>query len=563
MSHLSKVFNKVPVKVQKRSGFDLSHENLFTATVGTLIPASVEEVMPGDVVSVGGAMSVELPPLATNFKGRVDARLEAFFVPNRLLWAGWQDFICQDPNHKPVVPGFSVPTSIPKLALKATNTGVGTLADYLGCRNLTLTGATTLTVNALPFLAYQKIWDDWYRDSNIQNPFFLDGVNNVGSGDYYASGSPYIRSTGNLSLNGTLSTTNGSWTGYNNRKVYELAQRNFAKDYFTTMTTAPQAGAASELEFSINADSTGATLINADTVSDGDSLGSGKFSIASLRAANALQKWLERNNIAGTRYYDQILAHYGVLPSDAVFQRSVLLGAETVPVIVNSIASTNNNSPGTGSQYSDVSSTIGKNPYGKTIGAQFGNGRAFGKDRLINNFEVKEHGYIIILFSLVPHAYYSTGCRRYLAYRDGSSDFAFPEFAGIGDQEVYKYEMFSGALTDASMPVLGYSQRYAEYKYHDDEVHGLLADGQSLKSFVLQRGFDTTVSLNTSMLEIPKNYMDNVMVTSTAVSGFNAIVDCYFDAKYLRPLPEYSLPTLCESEGEGKKIYVNKGGTRL
>ena len=88
MSHLSKVFNKVPVKVQKRSGFDMSHENLFTAKVGTLIPASVEEVMPGDVVSVGGAMSVELPPLATNFKGRVDARLEAFFVPNRLLWAG-------------------------------------------------------------------------------------------------------------------------------------------------------------------------------------------------------------------------------------------------------------------------------------------------------------------------------------------------------------------------------------------------------------------------------------------------------------------------------------------
>ena len=323
------------------------------------------------------------------------------------------------------------------------------------------------------------------------------------------------------------------------------------------MTTQPQAGAAAELEWTIPGSD-----IN-DVVSGSSQSVSTGFSIASLRAANALQKWLERNNIAGTRYYDQILAHYGVLPSDAVFQRAVLLGAMTNPVIVNSIASTNNNNPGTGSQYADVTATIARNPYGKTTGAQFGRGNAFGKDRLINNFEVKEHGYIIILFSLVPHAYYSTGCRRYLAYRDASSDFAFPEFAGIGDQEVYKYEMFSGALTDPSEPVLGYSQRYAEYKYHDDEVHGLLTDGQSLDSFVLQRGFDTTVSLNSSMLEIPTNFMDEVMVVTSSVSGFNAIVDCYFDAKYLRALPEYSLPTLCENEGSGHKVLVNKGGTRL
>lgn len=542
MSHLSKVFNKVPVKVQKRSGFDMSHENIFTAKVGTLIPASVEEVMPGDVVSVGSAISVELPPLATNFKGRVDARLEAFFVPNRLLWAGWKDFICQDPNHKPAVPGYTVATAIPKVGITGGQTGVGTLADYLGCRDIAVTSPTTLTLNALPFLAYWKIWDDWYRDSNIQQPYFFEGITSA-STSYYAAGSPYLRTSGILS-NNSSATTNGSYNGYNGKKITDLAQRNFAKDYFTTMTTAPQSGAAAELTFDTQ------TPASADPVM----AGTGKFSIASLRAANALQKWLERNNIAGTRYYDQILAHYGVLPSDAVFQRAVLLGAQTVPVIVNSIA-----------QQSQIGTNIQvKNPYANSTGAMFGRGNAFGKDRLIDNFEVKEHGYIFIMFSLVPHAYYSTGCRRYLAYRDASSDFAFPEFAGIGDQEVKKYELFSGALTDVTDPTVGYAQRYAEYKYHDDEVHGLLADGQSLASFVLQRGFDTTVQLGSSMLEIPTNYMDSVMVTTAGVSGFNAVVDCYFDAKYLRPLPEYSLPTLCESEGDsGKTVLVNKGGTRL
>ena len=559
MSHLSKVFNKIPVKVQDRSGFDMSHENLFTAKVGTLIPASVEEVMPGDVISVGGAISVELPPLATNFKGRVDARLEAFFVPNRLLWAGWKDFIVQAPNHKPAVPGFTIPANVPQIVLNSTNSAPGSLSDFLGVKQIQ-GGNPSTTVSALPYLAYWKIWDDWYRDSNIQQPYFLDGLTTPNnSGGYRAAFSPFLRESGILSSSGSGSTPYASpysWVGFNGMKCTDLAQRNFAKDYFTTMTTAPQSGAASELQFQITADSAGATLINGDTVSDGDSLGTGKFSIASLRAANALQKWLERNNIAGTRYYDQILAHYGVLPSDAVFQRAVLLGAMTTPVVVNSISQT--------AQQSTNGQT--KNPYANSTGAQFGRGNAFGKDRLIDNFEVKEHGYIFIIFSLVPHAYYGTGCRRYMFAHYKSSDFAFPEFAGIGDQPVYKGEMYTPDIYGGpgTYTPIGYAQRYAEYKYHDDEVHGLLADGQNLSAFVLQRGFNNTVSLNTSLLEIPTNFMDGVMTTTSGVSGFNAVVDCYFDAKYLRVLPEYSLPTLCESEGDsGKTVLVNKGGTRL
>lgn len=535
MSHLSKVFNKVPVKVQDRSGFDLSHENLFSAKVGTLIPASVEEVMPGDVVSIGCAMSVELPPLATNFKGRVDARLEAFFVPNRILWAGWQDFIVQDRNHKPSVPGFTVATQVPRIQISQTYGGPGSLADYLGIKSYVGAGGATPDFNILPFLAYAKIWDDWYRDSNIQNPFFIDGIDGGAENSAIAASKfPYLRSSGLVN-----STTNysqaGSLMGFNGHDLRTLYQRNFAKDYYTTMTTQPQSGADAELEFSV------------DT-----STGDGSFSIASLRAANSLQVWLERNNISGTRYYDQILAHYGVVPSDAAFQRPLLLGATTCPVIVNSV---NQTAQGTNSQT--------KNPYANSTGAKFGSGNAFGEGRLVNKFEVKEHGYIMVIFSLVPHAYYGTGIRRYINQRYYSGDFAFPEFANIGDQAVYKSELYSDAAGSSST-VLGYNQRYSEYKYHDDEVHGLLADGQSLDSFVLQRGFNSTASLNSNLLEIPTNYMDDVMITTSNVSGFNAIVDCYFDAKYLRPLPEYSLPSLGgDVIRDGHYVDVPKGGTRL
>lgn len=543
MSHLSKIFNKVPVRVQNKSGFDMSHENLFTAKVGTLIPASVEEVMPGDVVSIGSALSVELPPLATNFKGRVDARLEAFFVPNRLLWAGWQDFIVQDAEHKPVVPGFTVAGNIPRVRLSAARAAAGSLADYLGVKAFTEGEGGTPDVNALPFLAYWKIWDDWYRDSNVQQPFFLDGVDSAG-GNVYAAGLPYFRATGVLTANNTANPTYpGGQCGYNGKNVLDLAQRNFAKDYFTTMTLRPQSGAGANLNFKVNA------LVDETTQTQ-----NGSFSIASLRAANSLQKWLERNNLGGTRYYDQILAHYGTLPADASMNRPLLLGSMTTPVIVNSV---NQTSQGTNSQ--------SKNPYAASTAAKFGSANAFGKDRLINNFKVSEHGYIMIIFSLVPHAYYSTGTRRYLTKRLNSGDWAFPEFANIGDQPVYKSEAISsevGAGVDDEE--VGYTQRYAEYKYHDDEVHGLLQDGQSLQAFVLSRGF-SAIGPNTQLLEIPTSFMDQVMITTAGVSGFNAVVDCYFDAKYLRVLPEYSLPSLSSGEDgyDHHTVKVPKGGTRL
>lgn len=536
MSHLSSVFNSVPVKVPDRSGFDLSHENLFSAKVGTLIPASVEEVIPGDVCSIGASLSVELPPLATNFKGRVDAKLETFFVPNRILWAGWQDFICQDQTHKPVVPGFTVAGSVPQVRLfggTLPSSGPGSLSDYLGVKlpSSSSGGSVYVDVNALPFLAYHKIWDDWYRDTLVQNPFFLDGLDGaVENVSIAASKLPFLRSSGLLSATGNYSIP-GSVVGYNGTDIRSLKQRNFAKDYFTTMTTQPQSGAAASLEFTIPK----GEIQQATTTTGTDANAS--FTIRSLRTANALQKWLERNNIGGTRYYDQILAHFGVMPPDVNVNRAVLLGSMSVPVVVNSISKTNESSAATM-----------RNPYGNATGAQFGRGLSFGKDRLVNKFEVKEHGFIITLFSLVPHAYYSTGVRRYLG-RSGSGTYAFPEFAGIGDQEVYTSEMVATAGLTSNIlwddtKIAGYNQRFSEYKFHDDEVHGLLSDGNTLAPFVLQRGFTGSPVPSTDLLEIPTSYMDSVMITNTSVSGFNAVVDCYFDSKFLRVLPEYSLPHL-------------------
>ena len=153
---------------------------------------------------------------------------------------------------------------------------------------------------------------------------------------------------------------------------------------------------------------------------------------------------------------------------------------------------------------------------------------------------------------MVPHANYSSGARRHLISRRHNSDFAWPEFAGIGDQPVRVAEL--NASSNRGQDVFGYNQRYSEYKYHDDEVHGLLRDGTmasgadsavDLSPYALQRtitGEDPTIS--SAFIQIPTNFLDNQLAATDQVSGYSCMVDCYFDVKALRTLPEYSLPCL-------------------
>ena len=179
MSHYSKVFNKVPVQIPNRSGFDLSHENLFTAKCGTLYPVLVDTIIPGDSFSLGQSSQIQLPPMATDFYGRVMGKFEAFFVPFRVLYGGWQELITH-PVSGDNYPSGTLPGSkanyLPSLVFPKSECLAGSLADFLGRRADSLSTDTSDTKeifrNPLPFLAYHKIWQDWYRDSRIQAPAF-------------------------------------------------------------------------------------------------------------------------------------------------------------------------------------------------------------------------------------------------------------------------------------------------------------------------------------------------------------------------------------------------------
>lgn len=558
MSRTNKIFESIPVQIPDRSGFDLSHEVLTTAKCGTVVPITTLEVVPGDTFSMGSMLKVTLPPFAVPFMGRIDAELTAAFIPNRLLWQGWQSFITQNnginiAGSSPLSGGTNysnVPVEVPYVQPGTSSSYVGpnTLADYLGYRVVgTVDGNPK--VSALPFLAYQKFCDDWIRDENIQKPFFpkvMDFVYQTGQGgnqsaisNYNSSGRflPFMQSAfndvGSGSMSLSLAPVSSSSTldalGYlpfdTSLGLGSLRQRCWSKDYFTTATTRPQAGADSTVSFEIS----GA----ADA--DSEVTGSGAFTIATLRAANALQKWLERNNIAGTEYGSQILAHFGVTPPDAVLNRSILLGSVRTPVVVNSVENTS----GIGQE----GSTGTYSPYGNVVGSAAGFGSAFDKGNLVDNFTAKEHGFIMVFFTLIPHQYYSTGIDRQLLHRE-VGDFAWPEFAGIGDQPIYNTELSARSLTP--LGTFGYQQRYCEYKHKLDVVNGLLNASASggLSVYALQRGFDGSSTLGSDFLEIPTTYLDDYLGVTEAVGGFGCMVDAFFDCRALRVLPEYSLPHL-------------------
>lgn len=534
MAHLSKVFTERKVDIPNRSGFDLSFENLLTMKCGTLVPVLCEEVIPNETFSLGHMTQVQLPPMATDFYGRVDFRLEAFFVPNRILWGGWQNFWTM-PVENPYGAPTVRPTTTPSFKFAGHESLAplkrGTLADYLGWKNGT-DYATTAPVtgysipNILPFLAYHKVYDEWYRNSKIQKPLFVKDNSGTVNAELYTIGQTQTAPVYNTA-HAVFADGSNIWT---------LRQRNWAKDYYTTASLYPQGS------------STPASL-SFDVTMDGSEAGSGKFTIPALRSANVLQRWLERNNIAGYRYADQIKAQYGVLPADAIMDRPIFLGSSKFGIYNKSVYQSN---PATSN---DTAST---NPF-KSVGAKYATSNGFGEDSLIDNFTSSEHGYIIVLASIVPHAYYGTGIRRQLLHSK-VGDFAIPLLQGVGEQKIYASELTG----ENSATTFGYTLEHSEYKYHDDEVHGLLCDGESLKSFCLQRSFkgNTAPSLGSAFLEIPTTFMDQVTATSSDMSNYGAWADIYFNFKRVSPLSEYVIPTLGDLTNTHKET-IPVGGRQL
>lgn len=555
----SKIFSKVPIEIPNRSGFNMSHSTSFTATCGTLIPALVEPLLPNTDISLDVLnCQVQFPPFASDFYGQVQAKLEAFFVPYRVLYGGWQDFITHDnKNGYPAAESENVKVKyLPRLSnifhsdgsSIYLGTGAGSLADFLGHKSME-TDVEVVFSNSLPFLAYHKIYEDFYLNWKMQKRLFRRFVpgESVANDVEFA---PYI----------TLPSDNPSEVLFANPyfndgvSIFHLRQRNWRKDYFTNASLTPQQGESTSIlakltdsfglgtgfvgQDAVLSDNTGNPLLTVE-YNEGDvppqSPDVTRFTMSQLFAANAIENWKIRQNLVGNKYDDQIFGNFGIRPSSAVLDRSVYLGQRTFDVYTKGVLQT-----APAQVQGDVSTS---NLFG-SVGSKYGSGQAIGQGSIVGNFKTTEHGFLFVMFSIVPEALYSSGTRRYLG-ASTMADFPFPLLSSVGDQEIRDWEIEHGS-TDIDVNsgrTFGYTQRYSEYKYHHNEVHGKLRDDEEMESYQLQRSFyQYDAQLTSDFLEIPTDYLDQVYAVSQ--QGNYAWVNINFGFNNVNPLPEYSLPTL-------------------
>lgn len=586
----NKIFEKIPVTIPNRSGFDLSHENRGTAKVGILVPVMTREMQGHDSLSVNLGSQIQFAPFATDFYGRIKVYFEAFFVPYRIIDGHYKDLYryalsslqgdgtgpLDISNNNPYFEGLRVYPlspdaaldeggSYPKLTSEMTADpsvgliGPGTLLDYLGVKTwpIVVSGQTDnppyLTLpNRHRLDAYHRIYEEYYMDSRVQKHAYVRWTNYGGSqtnqqmsmtipyrGTPYNSGNPYILRDGPL-----------------NDGVYltGLRSRNYAKDYFTTATPDPQFGG----ELGVEADA------------------NGRITISQIRVANALQQFVELHNKVGTHYDDLAFAETGIRPSDAAVDIPIYLGRQVYDVYNKSVYQTGYDISQFDGPYYDPNGN-NANPF-ESVGAKYSNGQALGSGHLCD-FTATEGGIFMVLMSVAPDASYGSGNTRQWDYQT-IFDLPTPHLQGIGDQPIYKGELAAQitALTPGGVnfalfdhnEIFGYTQRFAEAKFMLDETHGLLQDTRSLSAFALKRSFVDAddVALGKDFLTVPIDALDEVSAIRADVDGrsnpqsaFGYWFDIYFDVKLVSNLSAYSIPTLEDMKGHTE--MVDNAGRRL
>ncbi|AXH73596.1 MAG: major capsid protein [Microviridae sp.] len=518
------IYNNIP-----RNSFNLSHSKKFSMNMGQLVPFLTQEVVPGDSFRMSQEQMVRMAPMVAPVMDKVTVDTHFFFVPNRLLWAGWEEFITNptDPlNPAPFVKpyNFADPITIQ----------TGSIMDYLGYP----TGAVpqTAKLNALPLAAYNRIYNEYYRDQNLQNSSsdikaeeLTDGNNNLTNDAFFKMGQakPYRRAWGKdyftsalpfpqkgnpvtLGLGGTapilFTPDNPIPTGETDR-------------YKKTGLTNPVDGAASFLTGSLK-DSAG-NIISVDNSKNlsADLTAATAVTINDLRTATKLQEWLEINARSGTRYIESIKAHYGVTSRDARLQRPEFLGGGSSNIAFSEVL--------------QQSASDEVTPQGNMSG----HGINVGNSRTIN-YRAEEHGFIIGIISVKPVTSYMNITPKW-ALRLDPLDYLFPLFAQLGEQPVYNCEVKGDYAAADREEIFGYQSKYAEYKNTPSTVHGDFKG--NLDFWHMARKFETDPILNA---EFVKSNPDPRIFAVTEEQTDKLYVMLYNNIQAVRPLPRYNIPQL-------------------